>query len=323
MKPSFSPKFVYSALMLGLLSPLGLAQAQDFPAKTVELILPYAAGGGVDAMARAFAREASDMTGQQFIVNNRPGGGGTIGFAVLANAKPDGYTMVFSPSSAMTNAPFLIKKMAFRNDQIEPVCQVFENVFSVAVKDDSPIKTLDELVAKAKAAPGTLSYGHAGPGSVPHLATANLAKSSGVSFNEIAFRGDAQVIPQLLGGHIDFGALGVSSVVGKDLRILAVYGDKRLPGLPDVPAITEFGIKHAVIARNGLYVSRNVPQAARDKLQQACHAATDKGEFQKAAGQLYQQVNYLDSATFAARLASDNETNRSLIQSLGLLKTGN
>lgn len=302
----------------------GSAAAQTYPSRPIEIIVPYSAGGSVDVMARAFSRELSEILSTQTVVNNRDGAGGTIGVAAaVVSARPDGYTVLFSPSSPLTQAPFLMGRLPYRFDDIAPICQIFENPFVIAVRKDSPVHSLKELLDQARQQPGTLSYGHAGPGSVPHLATANLAKSSGVSFNEIAFRGDAQVIPQLLGGHIDFGALGVSSVVGKDLRILAVYGDKRLPGLPDVPAITEFGIKHAVIARNGLYVSRNVPQTARDKLQQACHAATDKGEFQKAAGQLYQQVNYLDSATFAARLASDNETNRSLIQSLGLLKTGN
>jgi len=301
----------------------GSAAAQTYPSRPVELIVPYSVGGSVDVMARAFGRELSEILSTQVVINNRDGAGGTIGVAAVASARPDGYTVLFSPSSPLTQAPFLMVRLPYQPDSITPICQIFENPFVIAVRKDSPIHSIKELLDQARQQPGKLSYGHAGPGSVPHLATANLAKSSGVSFNEIAFRGDAQVIPQLLGGHIDFGALGVSSVVGKDLRILAVYGDKRLPGLPEVPAITEFGIKHAVIARNGLYVSQGVPQAARDKLQQACHAATEKGEFQKAAGQLYQQVNYLDSATFASRLASDNETNRALIQSLGLLKTGN
>ncbi|MDX3906567.1 MAG: tripartite tricarboxylate transporter substrate binding protein [Pigmentiphaga sp.] len=311
-----------------LLAPLlaaisATATAQEYPSRPVEIIVPYSAGGSVDVMARAFSRELSDILSTQIVVNNRDGAGGTIGVAAVASARPDGYTVLFSPSSPLTQAPFLMGRLPYQTDSITPICQIFENPFVIAVRKDSPVKTLKELLEQARQQPGKLSYGHAGPGSVPHLATANLAKSAGVAFNEIAFRGDAQVIPQLLGGHIDFGALGVSSVVGKDLRILAVYGDKRLPGMPEVPAITEFGIKHAVIARNGLYVRQGVSQAARDKLQQACHAATEKTEFQTAARQLYQQVNYLDSATFATRLADDNQTNRALIESLGLLKSAN
>ncbi|VCU70192.1 Tripartite tricarboxylate transporter family receptor [Pigmentiphaga humi] len=301
----------------------GTAAAQTYPVHSIEIIVPYSAGGSVDVMARAFSRELADILSTQVVVNNRDGAGGTIGVAAVANARPDGHIVLFSPSSPLTQAPYLMGRVPYQPDSITPICQIFENPFVIAVRKESPIQSLKELLDQARAQPGKLSYGHAGPGSVPHLATANLAKSSNVSFNEIAFRGDAQVIPQLLGGHVDFGALGVSSVVGKDLRILAVYGDKRLPGLPDVPAITEFGIKHAVIARNGLYVNRGVAQATRDKLEQACRTATEKTEFQTAASQLYQQVSYLNSATFAARLAGDHDTNRALIQSLGLLKTGN
>jgi len=135
--------------------------------RTVEVILPYAAGGGVDAMGRAFAREASQLTGQSWVIVNRDGAAGTIGFTALSRAPADGHTLVFSPASPLTNAPFLMKTMPYRNDQIEPVCQVFENVFTLAVRQDSPIKSMQDLVARAKAAPSTLSYGHAGNGSVP------------------------------------------------------------------------------------------------------------------------------------------------------------
>ena len=311
-----------AATLLSSLSTLAWAQA-PYPTKPIEIIVPYSAGGSVDVMARAFSREISETLGVQVVVNNRDGAGGTIGVGVIASGRPDGYTILFSPSSPLTQAPFLMGKLPYQVDQITPICQIFENPFVIAVRKESPIKNVKDLLDRARANPGQLSYGHAGPGSVPHLATASMAKTVGVSFNEIAFRGDAQVIPQMLGGHVDFGALGVSSVAGKDLRILAVYGDKRLAGMPDVPAITELGIPHSVIARNGLYVNRNVPQAIRETLQNACHTAVAKPEFQTAATQLYQQVNYLDSATFATRLASDLNTNRALIQSLGLLNTGN
>ncbi len=309
------------ATLLATVCSAVAAQA-PYPTKPIEVIVPYSAGGSVDVMARAFTRELSTILGVQIAVNNRDGAGGTIGVGAVASGRADGYTVLFSPSSPLTQAPFLMGKLPYQVDRIVPICQIFENPFVIAVRKESPITSLKQLLEQARKQPGTLSYGHAGPGSVPHLATANLAKSSGVSFNEIAFRGDAQVIPQLMGGHVDFGALGVSSVVGKDLRILAVYGDTRLPRLPDVPAIAEFGIKHAVIARNGLYVNRDVAPATRDTLQKACHAAIEKPGFKTAADQLYQQLNYLDAATFAAKLSSDNETNRALIQSLGLLNTG-
>ena len=313
-----------TAMAAQALAGIAPAAAQTpYPTRSVEVIVPYSAGGSVDIMARAFTKEMAEILGQQIVVNNRDGAGGTIGVAAIANGRPDGYTVLFSPSSPLTQAPFLMGKLPYQVDQIVPICQIFENPFVIAVRKESPITNLKDLLTRAAAKPGALSYGHAGPGSVPHLATANLAKASKVSFNEIAFRGDAQVIPQILGGHVDFGALGVSSVAGKDLRLLAVYGTGRLPGLPDVPAITESGIPHAVIARNGLYVHHSTPAAVRTTLERACQTASAKPEFKTAASQLFQQISYLNATDFASKLASDLETNKALIQSLGLLNTGN
>lgn len=313
-----------AAMAAQALAGIAPAAAQTpYPTRSVEVIVPYSAGGSVDIMARAFTKEMAEILGQQIVVNNRDGAGGTIGVAAIANGRPDGYTVLFSPSSPLTQAPFLMGKLPYQVDQIVPICQIFENPFVIAVRKESPITNLKDLLTRAAAKPGALSYGHAGPGSVPHLATANLAKASKVSFNEIAFRGDAQVIPQILGGHVDFGALGVSSVAGKDLRLLAVYGTGRLPGLPDVPAITESGIPHAVIARNGLYVHHSTPAAVRTTLERACQTASAKPEFKTAASQLFQQISYLNATDFASKLASDLDTNKALIQSLGLLNTGN
>lgn len=317
-----SMKQTFSAVLLASVGTVAWAQA-SYPSRSVELIVPYSAGGSVDIMARAFSRELAEALGTQVVVNNRDGAGGTIGVGAVVSSRPDGYTILFSPSSPLTQAPFLMGKLAYQVDQIAPICQIFENPFVIAVRKDSPIQDIKGLLDKARAQPGSLSFGHAGPGSVPHLATANLAKASGVRFNEIAFRGDAQVIPQVMGGHVDFGALGVSSVAGKDMRVLAVYGDKRLPGMPEVPAITEMNVPHAVIARNGMYASGNVPREIRNTLQKACETAASAAGFRTAASQAFQQVNYLDSATFASRLKADLDTNRALIQSLGLLNTGN
>ena len=142
--------------LISLLILFGVTGVAAQDKRHVEVILPYAAGGGVDAMGRAFAREASQLTGQNWVVVNRDGGAGTIGFTALTRAAPDGQTLVFSPASALTNSPFLMKSMPFRLEQVEPVCQVFENVFTLAVRQESPIKTMQDLVARAKAAPGTV-----------------------------------------------------------------------------------------------------------------------------------------------------------------------
>ncbi|MCW5236833.1 tripartite tricarboxylate transporter substrate binding protein [Verminephrobacter eiseniae] len=143
------------------LSVAALACAQDKPAAGVtEVIVAYSAGGGVDLMARAFARQAARMSGQNWVVTNRDGAAGIIGFAALTRAAPNGQTLAFSPASPITHAPLLFKTMPYRNEQVEPVCQVFENIFTIAVRADSPIQTLQDLAARARAAPGKLVSRH-------------------------------------------------------------------------------------------------------------------------------------------------------------------
>jgi tripartite-type tricarboxylate transporter receptor subunit TctC len=292
--------------------------AQD--KRNVELILPYAAGGGVDAMGRAFAREASQLTGQNWVVVNRDGGAGTIGFTALSRAAADGQTLVFSPASPLTNSPFLMKTMPFRNEQIEPVCQIFENVFSIAVRQDSPIKSMQDLVARAKATPGAVSYGHAGNGSVPHLGVAVVEKALGISFNSIPFKGDGPLLPQLLGGQLDFGAPALSSVTGKGLRVLAVLADKRHPSVPEVPALSELGYPSVTPGLNGIYAPAGTPADTVSKLQGLCEKVLESEGFKKTAQTLQQVPAFLNAAQFKARIQSTYRVHADLVPTLNLEK---
>lgn len=296
-----------------------LAQEQ-YPSKHVQVIVPYAAGGGVDAMARAFAREAAQVTGQSWSVVNRDGGGGLVGFTALANAAPDGYKVMFSPASALTNAPFVTRNMPFKRDQIEPVCQVFENVFALAVRQDSPIRSLQDLVARAKAEPGKLSYGHAGPASVPHLAVAAIEKAQGLRFNGIPYRGDGAMLPQLLGGQIDFGAPALSSIGGKNLRVLAVLSDKRHPALPEVPALTEAGFPAVTPGLNGIYVPAGTPEPVVEKLQGLCKQVLESEGFRKAAQTMQQIPAYLPADAFKQRIERTYRMHADLVPALNLEK---
>jgi tripartite-type tricarboxylate transporter receptor subunit TctC len=309
------------AVLSALFGVFAAAQAQSaYPSKTVEVILPYAAGGGVDAMARAFAREASQLTGQPWVVGNRPGGGGVVGFAALAHANPDGYTMVFSPASPLTNSPFLVNKMPFKNEQIEPVCQVFENVFAIAVKSDSPIKSLDDLMARAKAAPGAISYGHAGPGSVPHLSVSAIEKALKVKFNGVGYKGDGQMLPDLMGGTLDFGAPALSSLSGKDIRVLAVLSDKRHPARPNVPSMTEFGYPAVTPGLNGIYAQASTPKAVLEKMEALCKRVVESDRFAEAAKGLQQAPAFLPATRFKARIEATYRLHAELIPELNLGK---
>jgi tripartite-type tricarboxylate transporter receptor subunit TctC len=305
-----------SALFFSVAS---FAVAQDKTPNT-ELILPYAAGGGVDVMGRAFAREATLISGQNWLVMNRDGAAGVIGFTALTRAKPDGSTLVFSPASPLTNSPFLVKAMPFRNEQIEPVCQVFENVFTIAVRADSPIKSLQDLISQAKAAPGKLSYGHAGNGSVPHLGVAAVAKALGVQFNAIPFKGDAALLPQLIGGHLDFAAPAISSIKDKGLRVLVQLADKRQPSLPDVPSLTDLGYPSVTPGLNGVYAPAGTPPAALLQMQGLCQKVLESDGFKQTARGLGQVPAYLNAAQFKARIQSTYRVHAELVPELNLEK---
>src|SRR5690606_33291268 len=192
------------------------AAEPSYPTRDIELVVPYSAGGSVDAMARHFSKELSQILSASVVVNNRDGAGGTIGVGHVASAPPDGYTVLFSPSSPLTQAPYLLGKVPYQVKDIQPVCQIFENPFVIAVREESDIDSLQTLMDRAKKNPGTVSYGHAGIGSVPHLATASLARATQLELVDIAFRGDSQVLPQVMGGHVDFAAIGASNIAGKD-----------------------------------------------------------------------------------------------------------
>jgi tripartite-type tricarboxylate transporter receptor subunit TctC len=310
---------LYCALAAGTFAQ-SAAPGPVYPGQSVQIILPYAAGGGVDAMARLFAREASSDTLQQWVVVNREGAGGVVGFTALARAKPDGYTIMFSPASPLTNAPFVNASMPFKAEEIEPVCQVFENVFAIAVKEDSPIRSVADLLARAQANPGGVSYGHAGPASVPHLSMAAIERATKVKFNAIAYRGDGPMMTDVLAGTLDFSVPAISSIGGKKLRVLAVLADKRQPSMPDVPSIAQLGYPVISPGLNGLYVPAGTPKSVVTQLEGICRKVAASASFTDGAKGLLQVPQYLSAADYSARIASTYKTHASIVPDLKLEK---
>jgi len=310
-------------LIVGCLAAPILTFAQgagDYPAKSIELMVPYASGGGVANMARAFAVEAGTELGQQMVVTNKEGAGGVIGFSYLAKARPDGYVVAFSPASPMTNAPFINSNMPFRNDQVEPICQIFENVFAIAVKPDSPIRSFEDLIARAKAKPGALSFGHAGAASVGHMSLGAIEKADNVKFNAIAYRGDNPALTDMLGGTLDFAALGVGTLSGQNARVLAVLSAKRHPALPDVPSVGEFGVPAISQGLNGLYVPAGTPRPVVARLEEVCRKVAQSPSFAERAKTLSQVPAYLNARDFQARVASTYKVHEALVPDLKLGK---
>jgi tripartite-type tricarboxylate transporter receptor subunit TctC len=247
------------------------ANAQKWPARPIEMIIPFPAGSGMDVIGRAVASALAEQSGQQVVVNNRDGASGTIGFNALAAATPDGSTIAFGPTTPIANAPYLVKGVRYRVDSFDYICQIFENVFTIAVAPQSKLRSVEDLISAAREHPGKLTYGHAGTGTIPHLAVENFAEALKLKFQPVPFRGDAPVLPTLLKGDIDFGAPAVSTIHGQNFRPLLVFWQARHPAYPDVPIARELGITSEVPpGHNGLYAPSGLPIAARTAFERHC-----------------------------------------------------
>src|SRR4051794_611415 len=175
--PSTLFRHLSLALAGCLLSGCAAAQAA-WPERPIQLIVPFPAGGGVDVIARPFAERFGELLHQPVVVVPRDGAAGTIGMGVVAAAKPDGYMLAFSPSGPITIQPHVIPSLAYKADSLQPVCQLFASEYVLAVRADSPYKSLDDLVKAARAQPGKLTYGFGGVATSPHLAIAEFANAA-------------------------------------------------------------------------------------------------------------------------------------------------
>ena len=197
---------VFSGLIGVVLACSASAQGQEvWPSRSIQLVVPWAAGGSVDTIGRALASSLSTILGQQVLVVNRTGAAGTIGTASVATARPDGYTLGWGPITPITNAAHLMKSVRFKFDSFEYVCQVFENTFTVSVAQDSPFRSLPDLLAYLAANPGQATYGHLGVGSISHLSMDNVLHAKGLKVTDAPYAGDAALLPDLQTGRVNFG----------------------------------------------------------------------------------------------------------------------
>ena len=318
-----TPRRIAAAILLtGAVYP-ALAQtsfAQAWPTKQIEMIIAFPAGSGVDVIGRAVATAVSQQVGQNVVVLNRDGAAGTLGFGALAAATPDGHTIAFGPTTPVANAPYLVNGVRYNVESFTYICQVFENVFSVAVGPQSKIKSVQELLAAAKENPGKLTYGHAGIGTIPHLSMENMGDALKHKFTAVPFRGDAPLVPALLRGEVDFASVGVSTIRQQPaIRPLAIFADKRHPAYPDVPTVKELGVATSVPpGHNGLFAPGGLAADVRSALENACRAAIKQESVLKVLANTGQTIDYLSGADFHAQTVADYKLKGALIKRLGL-----
>jgi tripartite-type tricarboxylate transporter receptor subunit TctC len=218
------------------------AQPATYPARPVRLIVPFAPGGGTDASARLIAQKLTESFGKSVVVDNRAGGGGTVGVETAVNATPDGYTMLLISASYATNAAIYKLPYDAVND-ITPITQVFDSATVVALHPSVPVMSVKDLIAYAKAKPGALNYGSSGTGGITHLSTELFDQLAGTRMTHVPYRGTGPAMNDLLGGQIQliFGAVAsvMPHVNTKRLRAIAVTSAKRSIGAPELPPIAE------------------------------------------------------------------------------------
>jgi tripartite-type tricarboxylate transporter receptor subunit TctC len=262
-----------------LLLALPMAHTQDYPNRAITLVVPYAAGGGNDAMARIVAERMSKRLGQQIVIENRGGAGGTIATRAVARAAPDGYTLVLGGTGTLAVNPTLYANVGYdpRKD-FAPVGLIATSALVVLVHPSVEARSIAELVALAKREPGKLNYASAGPGSGIHLGTELFASMAGIKLTHIAYRGSGPALADLLGGHVQIyfsslpPAVGIASE-GK-VRALAVTGPQRSRVLPNVPTVAEAGLPgYEAVLHYGIAAPAGTPAAVIAKLSTAMRDA--------------------------------------------------
>ena len=250
------------------------AWPQAYPSKPVRLIIPYAPGGGSDILGRLLGAKVGESLGQQFVVDNRPGGGSTIGTLAVVRATPDGYT-VGIVDTAFTINPGLMQKLPYDTTKdLMPVTFVATTPLLLSVHPSVPVKSASELVAFAKTRPGQLTFSSAGAGAASHLAGELFGYVAGVKLNHVPYKSAGQAATAVLSGEISMSFILPAATSGYvksgRLRALATSGEKRYSGLPDVPTLTEVGMGRArTEAYWGVVVPFGTPQPIIERLNDA------------------------------------------------------
>lgn len=305
-------KSLHKIIFAGLALAASVAvHAQAWPSKPVRIVVPYAPGGAVDVVTRKMAARLQQQTGQSFVVENRAGATGTIGLNAVATAPADGYTLVANDTTYAL-LPHIFKKLPFDHEKdLMPVGAFVFAPMGVAVRAESPYKSLGELMAAAKAQPQKVTYGTGGAGTMPHFASEALGIAGGANFMHIPFKGAGEASTALLSGTIDFqiastpGLMG--NVKGGRMRMLAVSGSKRLVALPDVPTFAEAGLKNfGVINFTGLWAPKGTPAEVVDRLQKEIATAMASADMKTYADSNAAEAGHWDASTFAKELAERN-----------------
>jgi tripartite-type tricarboxylate transporter receptor subunit TctC len=258
--------------MLSAAAGAAAQAADDFPSRPIRILVPQAAGSGVDLQARVLALKLGELWGKQIVVENRPGANAIIGMEVASKAAPDGYTLVYAPVSAVTTNAFIYKNLPY--DPLRgfaPITQATENPLGAVANPESGIKSIKDLVARAKASPGGLNYGSFGIGNMTHLMGVLLSLAADIKMMHVPYKGQTPAMTDVLAGQIPIAFTTTAGATGfvdtGKLNLLATFGAKRDEQFPNTPTVVESGYPSVVVVGwSGVLAPAGVPKPIIDKL---------------------------------------------------------
>lgn len=299
-------RWLAALLVLGLALPLAAGAAEEaFPTRPITLVAPFPPGGQADLMARPTAAAMEKLLKSPVAVVNKTGAAGAVGMAYVANAKPDGYTllMALSSISIIPEADKLFdRKPAYTMDQLVPVALVSADPTILVCRSDRPWKSVKEFVEDAKKRPNQIAYSSSGIYGTLHMAMEMLTHSAGIQLKHVPTGGAGPALTTLLGGHVDCMASGPAVVLpqikaGK-LRALAGWGEKRIDAMPDLPTLKELGYEAEFYIWAGMFAPRGTPEPILKKLRETVRKAVDEPDFKAALAKMETPIAYKDAPEF-------------------------
>ena len=312
------------ALFLVGFSPALLQAADEYPNKTITIVVPMVTGGQFDLGARVLADTMEKQLKQPVVVVNKPGAAGTIGGYSVVSSKPDGYTLGYFHNTPVAPEVYSYFYGApYTSNDLIPICRVHFLLNVITAREDAPYNNLKEFVEYARKNPG-VKYGHNGKASLQYLVMTTIAKAEKLNLIDVPYDGDGAILPALLGGHIPLGvpAFSVvkSQVNAKKLKMLATCTEKRTSSTPDVPSTVELGYKLPYIISMGLYAPTKTPDTIVKKLNDVVARIVEDKEFQKKNTEMDMILAYEGSAAFQKDIGLFKENVTAFFKEQGLVK---
>jgi tripartite-type tricarboxylate transporter receptor subunit TctC len=306
----------------GLLGSATSHAQASWPSQPIKLMIAFPPGGPTDLTMRVLAENASKLLGQQVLIDNKPGAGGTLPAQQLLTAKPDGYTLAQIPLGVF-RLPFTQKISWDPLTDLSYVLGITGYAFGIVVPSDSPIKTWPDFVAWAKANPGKLSYGSTGVMTSPHLTMEDIAQQLGLELNHVPYKGSADLMQSLLGGQLMAGADSTGfapHVASGKLRLLNTWGEKRLPKFPEVPTLKELGIPIVQASPYGLAGPKGMDPALVMRVHDAFKQAMEQANHVEALAKYDQQLMPMTPQQYQRFAEETSKREGALVAKLGLAK---